>query len=313
MQVSIIVPAFNEAGNLVFLHERLVEVVNKLSVTAEFVFVDDGSTDNSADILREMTKLDDRVKVVRLSRNFGSHNACLAGLRFSSGEHCTLLAADLQDPPEVLGSMLNEARKGHDVVWGFREDRHDPIVTRWLSYIYNRIMRSIALPNFPKQGADFVLMSRRFVRELIALQEVNTSLFGQVLWLGFSQSSVPYIRAKRRSGRSKWSLAKKLKLAVDSFVSFSFFPIRLISFVGFGSAAFGALYAMVIVLLRLTRGTPIEGWASLMVVVLVVGGIQMLMLGIVGEYLWRTLETARRRPPFVVADTLGFGERHGVK
>jgi glycosyltransferase involved in cell wall biosynthesis len=306
LRLSIIIPLLNEAAGLEALHQRVAELAPRIGREIEMIFVDDGSTDESFEVLQRIRAADPRVKIIRLSRNFGSHSACLAGLEHTSGEHAVILAADLQDPPELVIDMLREAEKGRDVVWAFRETRHDPTLTVLSSMAYNRLMRRIALPNFPPQGFDFVLVSRRVIEHLTRHTERNTSLFGQMLWLGFGQASIPYTRLRRRSGRSKWTLAKKVKLAIDSFVSFSYFPIRLMSVLGVASALLGVAYALFTVVRRLLNQVPVEGWASLMVVVLIVGGMQMVMLGIIGEYLWRTLDEARGRPPFVVIETAGF-------
>jgi glycosyltransferase involved in cell wall biosynthesis len=306
--LSIVVPLKNEAENLGTLHQRLAEVANHLDREVEFVFVDDGSTDASYAVLVELRQRDRRVCVVKLSRNFGSHAACLAGFSRARGDHAVILAADLQDPPELLVDLLAAADRGHDVVWANREDRDDPALTVLFASAYNRVMKRIAMPNWPEKGFDLVLISRRVIDVLLARPEGNTSLFGQILWTGFPQTSVGYRRAARRSGRSKWTFGKKLKLAIDSFVSFSYVPIRLISILGLLSAVAGVLYAALVISLRLSRGAPVEGWASLMVAVLILGGVQLLMLGVIGEYLWRALDEARKRPPFIVADTMGFEE-----
>ncbi len=304
--LSIVVPLLNEAENLEPLHGRLSEVAARLDRDVEFVFVDDGSTDDSYARLLQLRQKDPRVCAIKLSRNFGSHGACLAGFTRARGDHAVILAADLQDPPELLLDLLKAADAGHEVVWANRESRDDPSLTVLFAGAYNQIMRKIALPNWPQNGFDFVLVSRRVLEVILSRRERNTSLFGQILWAGFPQTSVAYHRLARRVGRSKWTFGKKLKLAIDSFVSFSYVPIRFISLLGLVSAALGAVYAALVVERRLVNGIPVEGWASLMVAVMVLGGAQLLMLGVIGEYLWRTLDEVRGRPPFIVADTAGF-------
>jgi glycosyltransferase involved in cell wall biosynthesis len=308
MLLSVVVPLRNEADNLETLHGRLSEVAANLDRDLEFVFVDDGSTDSSYQVLVQLRKRDPRVCLIRLSRNFGSHAACLAGFCKARGDHAVILAADLQDPPELVTNLLKAADDGHDIVWANREDRDDPALTVLFAAAYNRIMRRIAMSNWPERGFDLVLVSRRVLDVLVSRRESNTSLFGQILWTGFPQTSIGYKRDARRSGKSKWTFARKLKLAIDSFVSFSYVPIRLISMFGLISAIAGVLYAGLVVTVRVTRGSPVEGWASLMVVVLVLGGVQLLMLGVIGEYLWRTLDEARQRPPFIVSEAMGFEE-----
>jgi glycosyltransferase involved in cell wall biosynthesis len=306
--LSIVIPLLNEAENLPALHARLTTLAGRLDRDVEYVFVDDGSTDESFARLCALRERDPRIRVLRLSRNFGSHGACLAGFTYARGEHAVVLSADLQDPPEVIADMLAAADRGHDVVLGSRETRDDPARVVFFSSLYNRLMRRIAMPSWPEKGFDFLLASRRVLDILLARSERNSSVFGQILWSGFSQAQVPYRRGERRAGRSKWTLSKKIKLALDSFVSFSYVPIRLISALGLAFATVGMLYAVFVVAVRLTYGKVITGWASLMVVLLIIGGMQIIMLGVIGEYLWRALDEARGRPPFIVADTVGFDE-----
>jgi polyisoprenyl-phosphate glycosyltransferase len=307
--LSIVVPLLNEAENLPALHERLAEVAKTLDRDVEMIFVDDGSTDDSYGVLEKLRAADARVRIIRLSRNFGSHGACLAGFSYAKGDHAVILTADLQDPPELLPQLLAACEAGHDVVWGSREQRDDPAMTVFFSEAYNRLMRKVALPNWPEHGFDFVVVSRRVLDVILSRRERNTSLFGQILWAGFPQTSIPYKRQARRAGKSKWTSSKKIKLAIDSFVSFSYVPIRMISIIGIVSAVVGTLYAIFVITAWLLNGVTIGGWASLMVVLLVLGGTQLVMLGIIGEYLWRTLDEARGRPPFIIADARGFEDK----
>lgn len=303
--LSIVVPLLNEAENLAALHERLSATAAKLDRDVELIFVDDGSTDESFARLVALREKDPRVRVVRFSRNFGSHAACLAGYVHCKGDHAVIISADLQDPPELILDLV-AAAKDADVVWASREARDDPALTMLFSSIYNRLMRKIALPNYPEKGFDFVIVARRVLDVIVSRRERNSSLFAQILWTGFRQKSVPYARVARRVGQSKWTFWKKVKLALDSIVSFSYLPVRLMSVVGILCAFLGALYALLVIVLRVAWGAPITGWASLMVVVLVMGGVQMITLGVIGEYLWRTLDEARARPPFIVAESVGF-------
>ena len=307
MILSIVVPLLNEVENLPVLYQRLDEVGRGAlkDVELEMLFVDDGSQDGSYQLLCDLARDDPRVRVIKLSRNFGSHGAVLAGFHHASGDYVTILAADLQDPPEDLARLLDRAKEGFDVVWAVRAQRNDPALSVALARVYYFIMRKVALPNYPPQGFDFVLLSRRVIDSVFDRAERNTSLFGQVVWAGFSQTSIDYEKAARRQGRSKWTLAKKIKLAIDSVVAFSSLPIRTISLMGIGVFFLGLLYAGFIVFHRLTSGVPVEGWASLMVAVLLLSGFQMLMLGVIGEYLWRTLDEARLRPPYLIAESQG--------
>ncbi len=304
--VSIIVPAYNEASNLTELYARLATVAARLtSYSFEFLIVDDGSTDSTPTELANLRSMDSRVKALRFSRNFGSHAACLAGLMHAAGDFAVLLAADLQDPPELIGEMLARMETGSDVVFAVRSQREDPWLKVQFARVYHRLMRRYAIPNWPAEGADVVMM-RRVVRDaIVRWRQKNTSIFAQVLWSGFRQSFVAYDKSCRYSGRSKWTLGKKLKLFVDSFVSFSFTPIRFISYLGIVASTIGFGYAVFIMLNKVFFNQPIPGWSSLMVVLLLVSGMQLLTLGIIGEYLWRVADEVRGSPPFLIQARLG--------
>lgn len=305
--VSILVPAYNEASNLMPLYTRLVSMASGVPhYDFEFLFIDDGSTDDTATLLASLHNMDSRVKAIRLSRNFGSHAACLAGLMHGGGDFFMILAADLQDPPELIPEMLARIEEGADVVFAVRSQREDSWLTVRLANLYHRLMRRYAIPNWPARGAD-VLMIRRSVRDvLVRWRQKNTSIFAQVFWSGFRQSFVSYTKQSRLLGRSKWSLQKKIKLFVDSFVSFSFSPIRFISYLGIAFSALGFGYAMFVILNKFFFSHPIPGWSSLMVVLLLVSGFQLLTLGIIGEYLWRVADEVRGSPPFIVEARLGL-------
>lgn len=305
--VTVIVPAYNEAENLPVLHEQLTRVAAGVpGYQFEFLFVDDGSTDATAAVLARLRNMDSRVKTVRFSRNFGSHAACLAGLLHAGGDAAVNLSADLQDPPEMIPKMLACIEQGADVVFAVRDRREDPWLTIRLANLYHRMMRRLAIPNWPLGGFDFVMM-RRAVREVVVQwRQRNTSLFAQLLWVGFRQAYVPYIRQRRRAGRSKWTLKKKVKLAVDSLMSFSFVPIRIITYSGILLSAAGVAYALFVILSSILLGAAVEGWTQLMVVFLAVSGFQLFMLGVIGEYLWRVADEVRGGPAFVIESTSGF-------
>jgi dolichol-phosphate mannosyltransferase len=307
--ITIVVPAFDEATNLSTLHERLRIVASGLcGYNFEFLFVDDGSTDNTAQVLSALHACDSRVKALRLSRNFGSHAACLAGLIQTRGDVVAFLAADLQDPPELIPEMLARIEEGFDVVMAVRNQRQDGWLTMRLANIYHRLMRRYAIPNWPVHGADVFMFTRQVAETVIRWHQKNTSIFAQLMWVGFRQASVPYTRERRLSGRSKWTFARKLKLLIDSFVSFSFSPLRAISYSGMIFSALGLAYAAFVVIKKLVYGVSVEGWASLMVVLLVVSGFQLLMLGVIGEYLWRVADEVRGAPSFVIHSRLGMDD-----
>lgn len=306
VRISIVVPLLNEQDNIHLLYERLCQVAESMRPhELEMVFVDDGSTDASPLMLKQLAEQDHRVKLIRLSRNFGSFAAIAAGYRYSTGDAAVNLSADLQDPPELIVRLMEKWLEGNEIVWAVRESRQDPLSTKLFATLYYRLMRQFALPQMPLGGMDVCLVDRQVIESLDDLQERNTSIFGLIMWSGFTQAFLNYHREGRKAGKSKWSVGKKIKLFVDSFVAFSFLPIRLISYLGLVISGIGFLYAIFVILARSLFSHPLQGWTSLMVVILVLSGFQLLMLGIVSEYLWRTFEAARRRPLYIVRELCG--------
>jgi glycosyltransferase involved in cell wall biosynthesis len=301
--ISIVVPVFHNAASLFDLLIQLQELARKnASDCFEFVFVDDGSGDNSFPVLQELAMTEQRIRVVKLSRNFGSNAALLAGLGQARGDVVAVIAADLQDPPELIDQMLVHWRKGRKVVLAARSSRDDPGFTALLAQTFYALFRRFAIKTMPKGGFDFFLIDRQVCNLINCIQESNAYLMGLILWLGFDPKVLYYHRRERekRYGGSMWTFAKKVKYFVDSFVAFSYVPVRAASLLGTILSMIGLLYALGVVVFRLCYDVPVQGWTSLMVVLLVVSGAQLLMTGILGEYLWRNLEETRRRPRFVI-------------
>jgi|KBSSwiStaDraftv2_1062776.scaffolds.fasta_scaffold27126_6 dolichol-phosphate mannosyltransferase len=307
-RLSLIIAAYNEESNLPVLYERIAKLDwRALGVEVELIFVDDHSKDRTLEVLRDLASKDPRIKWLRFSRNFGSHKAFTAGLEQASGEAAVILAADLQDPPETIPQLLEQWRAGAKVVWAVRGDREgEALHTKFFAQVYYALMRRYAVAEMPETGADFLLMDRVVLEALKQSPERNTSLLALVQWMGFKQAQIVYTKQARLSGVSQWSLAKRLKLAVDSFVSFSYAPIRMMSGFGFLFALLGFLYALFLAVRRIFFGAPIEGWTSLICVVLVVSGVQLVMLGVLGEYLWRTFDESRRRPRYIIEASHGI-------
>ena len=305
--ISIIVPVFNNAASLPDLLERFQALAAKNpNETFEFVFVDDGSVDNSFSVLKSLFQKESRIQVVKLSRNFGSNAALLAGLGQTHGDAVAAIAADLQDPPELIHDMLADWRQGHKVVLAARKSRDDDFLTTFLANTFYVLFRRFAIKTMPRHGFDFFLIDRQ-VRDLInSIQENNAYLMGLILWLGFSPKVIYYHRQARekRYGPSMWTISKKIKYFLDSFIAFSYFPVRAATIIGIVLSIAGLIYAVIVTILRLVKSVQPEGWASLMIVVLIVSGVQMLMMGILGEYLWRNLDETRRRPRFIVESVL---------
>jgi dolichol-phosphate mannosyltransferase len=305
-KVSIISAFLNEASNLPLFRERVVAAADGQDYQLEVVLVDDHSTDDSPKIAREWAAGDNRVSYVRLSRNCGSHAAFSAGLAHCTGDCAVLLAADLQDPPEAVLQLLAKWREGYDVVWAARCGREgETWRTKAAAAVYYRLMRWLALPDMPAKGADFLLMDRKAIDAYNAIAEKHTSFLGMVLWMGFRQTSIEYVKQARHAGRSKWTLTKKIKLFIDSVVSFSYLPIRLMSLLGILMAGGGFLYALFVIVARLTGWVAAgTGFAALMTVLLVGQGGILMMLGILGEYLWRTFDEARGRPRYIIEENI---------
>ncbi len=305
--ISIVVPVFNNAASLPDLLERFQALAAKNADDQfEFIFVDDGSVDNSFSILESLLQKRSRIQIVKLSRNFGSNAALLAGLGQTRGDAVAAIAADLQDPPELINDMLLDWRQGHKVVLAARQSRDDDILTTFLADTFYSLFRRFAINTMPKHGFDFFLVDRQVCDLINQIQENNAYLMGLILWLGFSPKVVYYHRQARekRYGQSMWTTAKKIKYFLDSFVAFSYFPVRAASVIGIVLSMAGLVYAAIVIALRLAISVQPEGWASLMIVVLIVSGVQMMMIGILGEYLWRNLDETRRRPRFIVESVL---------
>lgn len=302
--LSVVTPAHNEAENVPALYERLSKVLNPLDLDWEWIVVDDHSTDGTFAALSDLARRDSRVHAVRLARNFGSHAATACGLHRAKGNCAVIMAADLQDPPETLPQLLGQWQTGAQVVWAVRASREgEKALTIGFARLYYFLMRHfVGLKEMPITGADFFLVDRRVLEAFHLFPESNVSILALIAWMGFRQVTIPYDKQPRLHGRSRWSLEKKLKLVLDSVTSFTYLPIRLMSYVGMIVSLLGFLYAALIIANAYSGQAP-EGWSSLMVVVLVIGGLQMLMMGVLGEYLWRALDESRRRPRYLIETT----------
>lgn len=301
MMLSVITPAFNEAANLPALYERLAAVLARESIDWEWIIVDDHSSDGTPDVVQALTLRDRRVRGVRFARNQGSHAAISYGLQDALGEAAVIVVADLQDPPETISEMVRRWKAGAQVVWAVRRVRLDERVpTLSFGRFYYFIMRNVVgLRGMPSTGADFFLADRMVIDAVNSFPERRVSLFALVSWIGFRQESVEYDKQPRIAGRSGWSLGKKLNLVSDSITAFSDLPLRAGGLVGVALAIVGALLGLLAVA-GIAVGPLPPGSLLVLAGILVVGGLNLLMLGIVGEYLWRTLDESRRRPPYII-------------
>jgi polyisoprenyl-phosphate glycosyltransferase len=305
--IAIVVPVHNEKDNLVRFREEVSLVMRELGeYDWEFVFVDDGSTDGSFDILRTLRDLDERVTALRFPRNFGSHVAIAAGIDYAKGDAAIIMAADLQDPPALIRDFVARWRDGYDVVWGARSGRDDGRMRAWAMNRFYSLVRRIAIPNYPRGGTgSFCLITKPVMDAFRQMNERNRLTFGLIAWAGFRETQVPYHRPRRLVGASSWTIGKMFKAAIDTFVSFSFLPIRAISYFGVLVSLLSFLFGFYVLLNKILFGTHVEGWTSVMLAVLLLGGVQLVMIGVLGEYLWRALDEARARPLYIIERSLG--------
>lgn len=303
-KISIVVPVYYSADTLMDLYQDMKDKILEKLGEYELVFVDDGSGDNSWDIMNEIHEMDENVKLVKLSRNFGEHAALLAGLSVCTGDCAVTKQADLQEDSLLILDMYESWKKGNKVVLAIRRSRDESPVKVFFANMYYALVRKFVNKKMPQGGCDCYLIDRQVIEVLQRLDEKNSSLTLQVLWAGFKTDLVYFDRKDREKGKSRWTLAKKYKLVVDSLMSFSYVPIRFMIVVGtvFNIFAF-ALFISVIVE-RIKFGAPVVGWASLMCVILCSSGLILMMLGILGEYVWRALDAARKRPPFIIDEML---------
>jgi dolichol-phosphate mannosyltransferase len=302
--LSVVLPIFNEEPVIPELDRRLREVLDALDVTWEVIFVNDGSRDRSFELLSELARAEPRYRVASFSRNFGHQMAITCGLDRSIGAAVVVMDADLQDPPEVLREMLARFREGYDVVYGVRSQRHgETWFKKVTAAVYYRLLRRMIGIDLPVDAGDFRLMSRRVVDTLCLLRERHRFVRGMVAWLGFKQTQVLYERPARFAGETKYPLRKMVKFAMDGISSFSIIPLRIATFLGIMAGVVGILTGLWAFLDRL-YGRVVPGWTTIMILVALGSSGQLLMTGILGEYIGRIYEEIKRRPLYIVADEI---------
>jgi glycosyltransferase involved in cell wall biosynthesis len=311
--LSVIVPCLNEEEALRGTQVRLSSALEQIPTNFEIIYVDDGSTDATPEVLRELQAYDSRVRVVRFSRNFGHQMAITAGLEHAAGDAVVIIDADLQDPPETIVDFFRKWQEGYDVVYGVRTEREGETAFKlWTAKLFYRFMTRLSDTQIPLDTGDFRLMDRRVLNVLLGMPERDRFVRGMVSWLGFSQVAVPYRREARITGVTKFSFFKMLRFALDGIFSFSIVPLRVATWTGF-ITSFLAILGIVLVSLEHFLGVEglVKGWTSTMFAVLFIGGVQLICMGIIGEYIGRIYGESKHRPLYVVREILGFeGQKH---
>lgn len=303
MKISIIIPVYFNQDNLRPLYHDIQEkLYSHTEYEWELVMVNDGSKDESYSVMQELASEDPRIKIISLSRNFGSHAAILCGLSKCSGDCAVVKAADLQEPTELVLEMIERWKAGYNVVLAVREEREESRSQTLFANLYYLMVRKMMLSTMPKGGFDVYLVDRKVINVLTALDEKNSALTGQILWSGFKTDKVYYTRLAREIGKSRWTLKKKIKLVADTLFSFSTLPIKAVSMIGFCSFAGSLAWAVVELICKLLGLIDVSGWTTLFIFNLFSFGVIMLTLGILGEYIWRTFDASRNRPPYIIEE-----------
>jgi dolichol-phosphate mannosyltransferase len=304
VELSIIVPVFNEEGNLLLLESRLREAVETVTKDYEILFVNDGSSDNSLQILRELSARDKRNKYISFSRNFGHQVAVMAGINHCTGKAAITIDADLQDPPELIPELWEKYREGNKVVYAQRRSRKGENPLRnWTIKIFYRLLKNTTRINIPVDTGDYRLMDRQVIEALKQMPEQNKFLRGQVAWLGFRQASVLYDRVGRHAGKSNYGFFKLLRLAWDGFTGFSTYPLRVATVAGFTVSFIAFLVILYALYAKFVMSYVISGWTSLIISTMFIGGVQLITIGIIGEYVSRINNDVRKRPLYIVEES----------
>jgi polyisoprenyl-phosphate glycosyltransferase len=306
-EISVVVPVFNEQENLPTLFERLTNVLHAANLQYELVFVDDGSADASSELLRQYAEYDLRVVTIELARNFGHQVAISAGLDHARGAAVIVMDADLQDPPEVLPQFIAKWREGHDVVYAIREERKEGPFKRMLYAGFYRLLQRVAQIDIPLDAGDFCIMDRRVVTILNGMPERSRFVRGIRSWVGLRQVGLPYARQVRYAGRPKYTFSRLIYLALDGLVSFSFLPLRVITVLGFVVSALSIMLAIFYAIQKITIGLTPPGFATLTVALFFLSGIQLVTIGVIGEYVGRIFEEVKRRPLYIVSQVISHG------
>ncbi|AOY84333.1 MULTISPECIES: glycosyltransferase family 2 protein [Moorena] len=313
IEISVVIPLYNEESNIDYLFERLTIGLDNLNINYEIVCINDGSKDNTLKLLLQHHYSNPVIKVINLSRNFGKEAALSAGIDFASGAAIIPIDADLQDPPEIMGEMINKWREGYDVVYATRRSRQgDTWAKRFTANFFYRVIGQISHVQIPSNTGDFRLLDRRVVDAVKQMPERTRFMKGIFAWVGFKQTSILYDRPPRYDGITKWNYWRLWNFAIDGITSFSLLPLKVWSYVGLILSIAGFLYAAFLIVRTLLFGIDLPGYASLMVVILFLGGVQLLTLGIIGEYIGRIFEESKQRPIYLVRELYGLPKTYSL-
>lgn len=303
MRLSIVIPVYYNEDNLELLYDDLKKkIIDVIDYEYELVMVNDGSKDNSYEVMKDLADRDEHIRIISLSRNFGSHAAILCGLAKCTGDCAVVKAADLQEPTELILEMVDRWKNGFNVVLAVRKGREEGRGQTLFANMYYNMVRKTALPEMPKGGFDVYLLDRKVIDVVMALDERNSALTGQILWSGFRTDKVYYTRLAREVGTSRWTFKKKIRLVTDTLFSFSTLPIKMVTLVGSFSFAGSLIWALCVFAFKIMGLIDVSGWTTLFIFQLFSFGVLMMTLGILGEYLWRTFDASRNRPPYIIED-----------
>lgn len=304
MDISVVIPVFNEESNLPVLYERLVNSVTSISNDYELIFVNDGSKDNSLNIIKELSLKNPQVKYIDFSKNFGHQLAVFAGLENAKGDTIVIIDADLQDPPELIKELYSKMKEGYDVVYAQREQR---VGESWhklmTAKLFYRFINRLSEVSIPLDTGDFRIISKKINDIIVSMPERNKFLRGQIAWAGFNQTFVSYNREERYAGKTNYSYSKMFSFAFDGITAFSNLPLRLATYLGFAVSLISFFFILYTLYQKYFKHDVVQGWSSLMVSILFIGGVQLICLGIIGEYLGRIMDNVKQRPLYIVRES----------
>jgi polyisoprenyl-phosphate glycosyltransferase len=304
LDLSVVIPILNEEGNIPTLLDRLIVILNSMQIYYELIFVDDGSTDSSLHLIKDLARQYSFINFISLSRNFGHQIALSAGLDKSYGNAVLIIDADLQDSPELIPQLYLKMKEGYDVVYAIRKERKgESILKKATAKIYYRFLNRLSNVQIPLDTGDFRIMTQRVVKVIRSMPEKNKFLRGQIAWVGFKQSYIEYHREERNNGNTKFTFRKMLRLAIDGITSFSDTPLKMASALGFMVSGFAFIIMIYALYARFILNNYVQGWTSIILCVLFLGGVQLICVGVIGEYIARILSNVRGRPLYIIDDT----------